>query len=504
MYILGKPEHGYVIDHINNIGLDNRRSNLRIVTRSINSHNRLTSKEHQGVTYDARYKRPWCARFGRKYLGSYATAAEAHEKYKQYVEHLLYPDRQPSPTILLTKRKRDLPKNIRVHKQHLELGHKKVYFASITYKGVLYASRCYETILEAVEALKTLTSHVASLKKHASNEHYMTPVTKNEQGIPYICMKNGEQCLVDEGLWHDLQQHKWSYDGRYVRGYVKGKLVRLHRYLMKATDTPDTVIDHINGNRLDNRLINLRVSTHAQNNHNRKPKALYRGVRKYKNSWISYVVKDGIKWQCCFDSEINAALAFNIKTKELYGAHAFENTIDRLLQETVLQEDKGHHIRIFHADMYNMIRPDKAKKFFELANFQANLFSKDPNTKVGCILLAPESLFVLSTGYNGLCKGLDETKPERWQRQTKHFHVVHAEQNCLANACRHGISLANSIAIVTLFPCTTCAKLLIQSGIKYLVTKEPDMKCPRWGEEFKYSLELLQESGIDIMYVETT
>jgi dCMP deaminase len=148
-----------------------------------------------------------------------------------------------------------------------------------------------------------------------------------------------------------------------------------------------------------------------------------------------------------------------------------------------------------------MIREDKAKKFYELAEYQANLFSKDPNTKVGCIFLAQDSLFVLSTGYNGLCQGLDELKPERWQRPTKSFYVVHAEQNCLANACRHGISVEKAIAVVTLFPCATCAKLMIQSGIKYLVTRKPDMNCSRWGEEFKYSLEMLEEAGIDIMYV---
>jgi dCMP deaminase len=149
------------------------------------------------------------------------------------------------------------------------------------------------------------------------------------------------------------------------------------------------------------------------------------------------------------------------------------------------------------------IREDKAKKFFQLAEFQANLFSKDPITKVGAICLAPNSLQILSQGYNGLPRKINEDIPDRWQRPTKNFYVSHAEANLVANACRHGTPLEGSIAVVTLFPCATCAKLLIQAGISTLVTKPPDMACPRWGEEFKYSLEMLREAEVHIQYVST-
>jgi dCMP deaminase len=150
------------------------------------------------------------------------------------------------------------------------------------------------------------------------------------------------------------------------------------------------------------------------------------------------------------------------------------------------------------------MRKDKADKFFQLAEFQANLFSKDPNTKVGALFLAPGSYQIVSQGFNGMPRGIDETIASRWERPVKYFRVAHAEANAVANACRHGAPLENTIAIVTLFPCATCAKLMIQSGIQYLVTREPDMSCPRWGEEFKYSLEMLQEAGVEIMYVGVT
>jgi dCMP deaminase len=148
-----------------------------------------------------------------------------------------------------------------------------------------------------------------------------------------------------------------------------------------------------------------------------------------------------------------------------------------------------------------MIREDKAIKYFQLAEFQANLFSKDPNTKVGALFLAPNSLQVLCQGYNGFPRNIDEGDMARWERPQKYFYVSHAEQNCISNACRHGTPLEGSIAVVTMFPCTTCAKLMIQAGIKGLVTKKPDMECSRWGEEFTYSLEMFNEAGVIIMYV---
>jgi dCMP deaminase len=147
------------------------------------------------------------------------------------------------------------------------------------------------------------------------------------------------------------------------------------------------------------------------------------------------------------------------------------------------------------------MRLDKAEKYMKLAEFQAQLFSKDPSTKVGALFLAPNSLQLLCQGYNGFPRNVDETKPERWERPQKLMYISHAEANCVANACRHGTPLEGSIAVVTMFPCTSCTKLMIQAGISMIVTRKPNLDCPRWGEEFKYSLEMLHEANIEIVYI---
>jgi deoxycytidylate deaminase len=90
-----------------------------------------------------------------------------------------------------------------------------------------------------------------------------------------------------------------------------------------------------------------------------------------------------------------------------------------------------------------MIKKDKAEKYFQLAEHFAELFSKDPFRKVGALCLHPESLAILSQGYNGFARGVDELKPDRWAKPIRNINgVEHAERNCIQNAiCRHGTAL---------------------------------------------------------------
>jgi len=148
------------------------------------------------------------------------------------------------------------------------------------------------------------------------------------------------------------------------------------------------------------------------------------------------------------------------------------------------------------------MRRDKAIKYFKLAQHQADLFSKDPSTKVGAIILAPESLQILSLGFNGMPRKIDESISERWERPIKYKFVEHAERNAIYNACRHGTPLEGSIAVITMYPCCDCTRALIQSGIKLIVSKIPDYEHHRWGEDFKISYEMFEEAGVDQMFLE--
>lgn len=97
--------------------------------------------------------------------------------------------------------------------------------------------------------------------------------------------------------------------------------------------------------------------------------------------------------------------------------------------------------------------------------------SHDEDTKVGSILIDGESGAILSTGYNGFIRSapdekLPKTRPDKYQ------YIIHAEQNLICNASRHGISMDGGILICTMSPCIHCIRLLYQCGIKEIYCKE--------------------------------
>jgi hypothetical protein len=91
-------------------------------------------------------------------------------------------------------------------------------------------------------------------------------------------------------------------------------------------------IDHINGNGIDNRLINLRIGTHQQNTFNtritKSHSSKHRGVswRKEKRKWEAYIEINQVKNHIAFfNSEEGAARAYDAKAREYFGEFAVLN-----------------------------------------------------------------------------------------------------------------------------------------------------------------------------------
>lgn len=143
----------------------------------------------------------------------------------------------------------------------------------------------------------------------------------------------------------------------------------------------------------------------------------------------------------------------------------------------------------------------KQIKNYSQLTYAISQFSKDPDKKVGSIFLHPKTFQILSTGYNGFPRKVNETS-KRWKKPEKYKWVVHSEQNGIYNATLNGVKLKNSILFTTKFPCNDCAKGLIQAGIKQIYTYKPDLKHKTWGESMKISLEMFKESNIIIHYLD--
>lgn len=93
--------------------------------------------------------------------------------------------------------------------------------------------------------------------------------------------------------------------------------------------------------------------------------------------------------------------------------------------------------------------------------------SIDPSTKCGAVLVSFDKR-ILSTGYNGPIKGVDDSIIPL-QRPDKYAHFLHAEENCLLAYNGSSQDLAGSTMYVTGNPCHKCLRMILQKGIKKIV-----------------------------------
>jgi len=147
-------------------------------------------------------------------------------------------------------------------------------------------------------------------------------------GWPCITLPTGQQVLVDPGDLAAVSRHTWGVtQENYVRATIDGERVFLHRWLTGAG--AGQVVDHVNGDPLDNRRSNLRVCTTAQNLANKKRPSTntsgYKGVvwRPSRGKWEAAIQpRSGYRFLGRFDDPWEAAQAYNAAAIELYGEFA--------------------------------------------------------------------------------------------------------------------------------------------------------------------------------------
>jgi len=138
-------------------------------------------------------------------------------------------------------------------------------------------------------------------------------------------------------------------------------------------------------------------------------------------------------------------------------------------------------------------------RFLKLAQ-HISKWSKDPSTKVGCIIVG-EDREIRSTGFNGFPRGIEDSEDRLNDRTKKYPLICHAEENAIMHAARIGISLKGCIEYVTWPPCNRCARSLIQAGIKEIVIPN-EVKIPeRWNDEFDLSMIMLNEANIELRMI---
>lgn len=160
-------------------------------------------------------------------------------------------------------------------------------------------------------------------------------------GFREINLTQGQVAIVDEELYLKFNCVKWlavKYPGGYyaaraipnINGKRKQRIIYMHRIIIGAEK--GELVDHINGNGLDNRINNLRLATYSQNAMNRNSEkgssTEYKGVRfksgKYEanigfNSKVIYIGR--------FDTAEEAAIAYNKQALTYHKEYAKLNRV---------------------------------------------------------------------------------------------------------------------------------------------------------------------------------
>lgn len=142
-------------------------------------------------------------------------------------------------------------------------------------------------------------------------------------------------------------------------------------------------------------------------------------------------------------------------------------------------------------------------RFLELAK-HVSTWSKD-TTKVGAVIVDPETKQIVGLGYNGFPRGVNDSFERIMDRETKLKLVVHAEVNAILNANKsvRGCDLYVYPTMMLPDVCPDCAKVVAQSGIKRVFYYSSSETPKRWQELADYTKLIFDESGVFYQEIES-
>lgn len=165
-----------------------------------------------------------------------------------------------------------------------------------------------------------------------------------DKGDYYILVVNGGlNVLIDSDDYEKCKQYQWylARDGRYFVSCVGRTTIYLHRFIY-GNIPEGYVVDHINGDLLDNRKSNLRLCTHEENMRNSSPRnGKYPGVNKTKyGTWMTTLkVNQKYVLQKTFKTEEEAIQARIEAEEKYYGEYGYYNSRIKNKEENNLWEE---------------------------------------------------------------------------------------------------------------------------------------------------------------------
>jgi len=136
-----------------------------------------------------------------------------------------------------------------------------------------------------------------------------------ESNFRLIPLSRGLFAKVDQEDYQELIKTNWCIKERHDRKcmYAASRKGSMHRIILGAKN--GEIVDHINGDGLDNRRCNIRICTQSVNSVNKATKGKYmRGVYHKKGMWFAYAKKDGKQYHLGrHATELDAHKAYIVK-----------------------------------------------------------------------------------------------------------------------------------------------------------------------------------------------
>lgn len=141
-----------------------------------------------------------------------------------------------------------------------------------------------------------------------------------------IPLTKGKSSFIDDEDFELIEKYKWHYS----QGYAYHGRLSMHKLLLGVKH--GKMIDHINGNGIDNRKSNLRFCTLKENNRNRiiqiNNKSGYKGVvfAKIPKKWKAILRTDSKSLSLgYFNNKTDAAKCYDFHARKLFGEFAKTN-----------------------------------------------------------------------------------------------------------------------------------------------------------------------------------
>jgi dCMP deaminase len=138
------------------------------------------------------------------------------------------------------------------------------------------------------------------------------------------------------------------------------------------------------------------------------------------------------------------------------------------------------------------------KRMFDVAELHAS-WSKDPSSKVGCVIV-DQDRHEVGHGYNGFPQGVEDREDRYANRTLKYLFVVHAEKNAIMNAVK---SVRGCTLYCTFAPCASCAGMIIQAKIQTVIAPKPPADfAERWKDDLAVMETMFAEAGVELILVD--